>query len=207
MRIYPSILNANFSCLSAELSSLQSADKIHLDIMDGAFVPAISFGSGVMKHVDFLLPFDVHLMVHNPKKYIDKWVELGSSTIIIHAENTDISDLQYIKKKQVRAGVVIDLTTEIQQVSEEMLEFADAVLIMTVKAGAGGQKFQDSALEKVRYIREKYPNKEIIVDGGVNDKTLQKCADAGATGAVVGSYLTNAPTSKRAEMIAALQNT
>ncbi|ABP67659.1 Ribulose-phosphate 3-epimerase [Caldicellulosiruptor saccharolyticus DSM 8903] len=198
VKLAPSILSADFSDLKSEVKKLEKAgaDLVHIDIMDGCFVENITIGAQVVKalrrHTNLF--FDVHLMVVNPEKHIDKFIESGADNITVHAETTHHLDalLNKIKSVGKKASVAINPATPIYLI-ENVLEIVDMVLVMTVNPGYGGQKFIPYTLKKIQNLseirkREGY-NFEIEVDGGINEKTIVECVKAGADVIVAGSYV------------------
>lgn len=197
-KIAPSILAADYANFASELKRIEetSAEYVHIDIMDGQFVPNITFGADVVasmrKHSK--LVFDCHLMVVNPERFVDAFAQAGADIMTIHAESTlhIHSALQKIKKAGMKAGVVINPGTPISAI-EPVLSLVDQVLIMTVNPGFGGQAFIPEMLEKVQKVAkirdEKGYDFDIEVDGGVDNKTIKACYQAGANVFVAGSYL------------------
>ncbi len=197
-KIAPSILAADYANFASELKRIEetSAEYVHIDIMDGQFVPNISFGADVVasmrKHSK--LVFDCHLMVVNPERYVDAFAQAGADIMTIHAESTlhIHGALQKIKAAGMKAGVVINPGTPVSAI-ESVLSLVDQVLIMTVNPGFGGQAFIPEMLEKVAKVAqlrdEKGHDFDIEVDGGVDNKTIKVCYDAGANVFVAGSYL------------------
>lgn len=197
-KIAPSILAADYANFAQELKRIDetSADYVHIDIMDGQFVPNISFGADVVaslrKHSK--LVFDCHLMVVEPERYVDAFAQAGSDIMTIHVEATKYihGALQKIKKAGLKAGVVINPGTPVSAL-EPVLSLVDQVLIMTVNPGFGGQAFIPEMLDKVKQVatwREEGGYAfDIEVDGGVDDKTIKACQEAGANVFVAGSYL------------------
>ena len=209
MKISPSILDADFSQLGAELDSISTADRIHLDVMDGQYVPNISLGAGVLKKVKFQKETEVHLMTLNPENFINDFIALGVKTITFHIEATGIDRaitlLKTIKVKDVKAGIAIDGFTDPDWITDEMLELADQILVMSVKSGFGGQSFMPASLLKVEDLRARGFTGEIEIDGGVNLDNITDVSDAGVDIAVVGSFLMGKVPAGRAALIADLQ--
>lgn len=198
MKIIPSILNANLLNLMPELKQLEKADveMIHVDIMDGNFVPNISFGPDFVARIaeETTLKQDIHLMVQNPDWIVDQILKYQPESITIHNEATHdvFRILQKIKDHGVKAGVAINPGTSFEAI-EAAIMIADRVLVMTVNPGFGKQEFLKPMLHKVRKLDltrqiNQYTYK-IEVDGGVNDQTISKCKQARADECVVGSYL------------------
>lgn len=197
-KIAPSILAADYANFAQELKRIDetSADYVHIDIMDGQFVPNISFGADVVaslrKHSK--LVFDCHLMVVEPERYVDAFAQAGADIMTIHVEATKHihGALQKIKKAGLKAGVVINPGTPVSAL-EPVLSLVDQVLIMTVNPGFGGQAFIPEMLDKVKQVatwREEGGYAfDIEVDGGVDDKTIKACQEAGANVFVAGSHL------------------
>lgn len=197
-KIAPSILAADYANFASELRRIEEtgAEYVHIDIMDGQFVPNISFGADVVasmrKHSK--LVFDVHLMVVNPERYVDAFAQAGADIMTIHTEATVHlhGALQKIKAAGMKAGVVINPGTPVAAL-EPVLALVDQVLIMTVNPGFGGQAFLPECLDKVTQVARLREARDlqfdIEVDGGVDDKTIAACASAGANIFVAGSYL------------------
>lgn len=195
-RLAPSILSADFSKLGEEISTIEKAgaDIIHVDVMDGHFVPNISYGAVVMKSLlgKTKMPFDVHLMIENVDRYIDEFVTENTEYITVHQEVCMHlhSTIDHIKSKGIKAGVSINPATPISSL-ENILEYVDLVLVMSVNPGFGGQKFIESSLEKIRKLKrireENRYNFVIEVDGGVNLENGRKLVKAGADILVAGS--------------------
>ena len=176
------------------------ADMYHLDVMDGIFTKykTIDYKYFEQLRERSALLFDCHLMVANPEKVLDKYIKAGSDIITVHFESfltqeLLIKTIKKIKKKGKMAGIAIDLDTKIEVV-DPLLKFVDMVLIMTVKAGKGGQEFDKDALKKIKYVRALNPEILIEVDGGINDKTASQCVRAGADVLVSGTYIYNNDT-------------
>ncbi|MCD6168479.1 MAG: ribulose-phosphate 3-epimerase [Caldisericia bacterium] len=198
MKIAPSILASKFVNLKKDIKLLErsGADIIHLDIMDGHFVPNISFGFPIVKAVRSLtsLPLDAHLMIENPERFIDRFIDSGVDMISVHIEgNYHINRiLNTIKKSKVKAGVAINPGTPLNSL-EEVLDIVDFVLVMSVNPGFSGQKFIDSSIEKIRKlckIREKGNfGFEIEVDGGLNFEIAEVLKEMGVDILVFGSFI------------------
>ncbi|HHH5298475.1 TPA: ribulose-phosphate 3-epimerase [Streptococcus pyogenes] len=198
LKIAPSILAADYANFASELARIEETDAeyVHIDIMDGQFVPNISFGADVVasmrKHSK--LVFDCHLMVVDPERYVEAFAQAGVDIMTIHTESTRHihGALQKIKAAGMKAGVVINPGTPATAL-EPLLDLVDQVLIMTVTPGFGGQAFIPECLEKVATVAkwrdEKGLSFDIEVDGGVDNKTIRACYEAGANVFVAGSYL------------------
>lgn len=176
------------------------ADMYHLDVMDGEFTKYKTIDYKYMEQLreKSTLLFDVHLMVKSPEKVVDKYIKYGADIITIHFETVAETDdlialLKKIKRKGKMVGLAIDLDTDIK-VIDQLIKYLDMVLIMTVKAGKGGQEFNKSALKKIKYVRALNPEILIEVDGGINNETGAQCVRAGADILVSGSYIYNNDT-------------
>lgn len=202
LKIAPSILASDFSKLGEEVKKVEraGADIIHIDVMDGHFVPNITIGPNVVRCLRKAtgLPFDVHLMIENPDSYIDDFIDAGTDIISVHAEccyhlNRTI---QKIKQRGVKAAVALNPATSLSAV-DWILGDVDMVLIMTVNPGFGGQKYISPMTEKVRELRKLVENKglgiDIEVDGGIDLSNIYKVTEAGANVIVAGSTIFNAP--------------
>ena len=198
IKISPSILSADFANLERDVEKISEAgaDYIHIDVMDGNFVPPITIGADIIKRLRKCsdLPFDVHLMINNPDNHVESFAEAGADIITIHAESTIHlhRSLAKIKRLGKKAGVSIVPSTH-ENVLDYVLEEIDLILIMTVNPGYGGQKFIHSQLNKIRNCRQKIiksGNKiELQVDGGINEETAKEAINAGANVLVAGSYI------------------
>ncbi|MEK5333975.1 ribulose-phosphate 3-epimerase [Lysinibacillus sp. FSL W8-0992] len=198
IQIAPSILAANFAKLGEEVKDVERAGAklIHIDVMDGHFVPNISFGSIVLDAIRPLtdLPLDVHLMIENPDQYIEQFAKAGADYITVHVEACCHlhRTIQLIRSYGVKPGVVLNPHTPIESI-QHILEDIDMVLFMTVNPGFGGQKFIHSVVPKIKalstIIKERNLDVAIEIDGGINAETIVPCAKAGATIFVAGSAI------------------
>lgn len=205
MKIAPSILSADFANLERDIQLVEKlgADYIHVDVMDGQFVPNITLGPNIVSAIRPVtkLPLDVHLMIVDPENYVDAFAKAGADIITVHQEATPHIHraMQMIKAAGVKAGVVINPGTPLCAI-EHVLDLADLVLIMTVNPGFGGQSFIESSLDKIAQLKEWKETKgytyEIEVDGGIVPETAKRCKEAGADVFVAGSYIYNAESPK-----------
>ncbi len=203
IKIAPSILSADFAAMGAAVEKLEKcgADMIHCDVMDGTFVPKITFGGDMIAAVrgHTLLPLDVHLMVVNPQNQVRPFAEAGANIITVHREacGENIKNvLRLIKNCGARAGVVINPDTPLKEVYD-CLELCDLLLVMSVYPGLGGQKFIERVLPKVEEARRIFDAqgvpKDIEIDGGITEANVRRIKDAGANVIVAGSTVFNAP--------------
>ena len=197
VKIAPSILSADFSKLGEEVIKLHDAgaDFIHIDVMDGEFVPNISFGMPVIKAIRNKTDkvFDVHLMINNPQRYIDDFIEAGADIITLHYESEKHLDraIQYIKSKGIKAAVALNPATP-TVVLKNIIGSLDMVLIMSVNPGFGGQSFIPYSLDKIREVKQmaiEANNEDILiqVDGGIDSNNVKDVVEAGANVIVAGS--------------------
>ncbi|NHC39565.1 ribulose-phosphate 3-epimerase [Bacillus sp. MM2020_1] len=200
VKIAPSILSADFSKLGEEIIAVEKngADYIHVDVMDGHFVPNITIGPLIVEAIRPItkLPLDVHLMIENPDQYIEAFAKAGADYITVHVEACRHlhRTIQNIKSFGIKAGVVLNPATPVESI-QHIIGDIDMVLLMSVNPGFGGQKFIPEVLPKIKKVKEMAEQKgldiEIEIDGGVNSETAKLCVEAGATVLVAGSAIYN----------------
>ena len=196
IKIAPSILSADFANLERDIGRISTADYVHVDVMDGMFVPNITIGIPVVRCIrpTTTLPLDVHLMIVKPARYVEEFCDAGADIVTVHVESDTPEGIQNaidkIHAKGKRAGIVLKPATP-AQAAEPFLEQVEMVLVMTVEPGFGGQKFMADQMDKVRTLREwidqRNPGCELEVDGGVDPETCKVCIEAGANVLVAGS--------------------
>ena len=207
IRVAPSLLAADFARLAEETRRVESAgaDWIHLDVMDGHFVPNLTIGSQVVSALRPVtrLPLDVHLMVEHPERYLEAFVKAGADRVTVHAEACDRlpAIVEQIRRLQVKVGVALRPQTPLAPLVP-CLGAIDLVLLMTVNPGFGGQAFMPEVLPKIEALRRQY-DRDIQVDGGITQETARRTRDAGANVLVAGTYIFRASDPARA--IAALR--
>ena len=198
LRIAPSILAADFARLAEEIESVEAAGAhmLHVDVMDGRFVPNITIGPPVVQSIrkETKLPLDVHLMVNQPDRFVEAFVKAGSTSLTVHVEAVNHLDrtIELIRSYGIEVGVALNPATPIGSI-EHVIDLVDMALIMTVNPGFGGQKFIPYTVRKIRRLRELVDQRGLTtlieVDGGVNDETLEEVVGAGAEVLVVGSAI------------------
>ena len=200
IKLAPSILSADFARLLEDVKKVEKAgcEYLHIDVMDGHFVPNITLGPAIVKSLrrDVNMVFDTHLMIGNPDDYIKDFVDAGSDLIVVHAEACRHlhRTIQNIKSYNVKVGVALNPATSIESI-KHIIEDVDMVLIMTVNPGFGGQSFIESMLEKIKELKQliddKNLNVDIQVDGGIKPDNIHKVVEAGANIIVAGSAIFN----------------
>ena len=194
--ISPSILSADFSDLKTDIKKVEPfVSWLHIDVMDGHFVPNISIGIPVIKSIRKItnLFFDTHLMIENPQKYIDSFIDAGADLITFHYEAAGDNTpkiIEQIKGRGKKAGLSIKPNTQAEEI-ENYINLCDLILIMTVEPGFGGQKFMENCANKISKIKKLSDKKDLIiqVDGGINDITGKLCKNLGANSLVAGNYI------------------
>jgi ribulose-phosphate 3-epimerase len=195
IKVAPSILSCDFSRLAEEIKAVESAgaDMLHVDVMDGHFVPNITIGPAVVKDIRKVtkLPLDVHLMIEHPERFVDSFVASGADMITVHIEVCGKKTIQALRRKlkikKVRLGVSLNPNTAYSKV-KPVLGLVDFVLVMSVNPGFGGQEFIASVLPKIKKLRSEF-GKDIAVDGGINENTGKLVVEAGANILAAGSYI------------------
>jgi len=206
--IAPSILSADLGHLQEEVASIESsADWLQVDVMDGHFVPNLSFGAPVVRWLKTTLPIDVHLMVQNPADRVKEFLALKVKNITFHAEVVEGVQarkalIQAIRAGGATAGIAINPGTPVSAV-KDVLGDIDLLLVMSVNPGFGGQEFIAATLAKVEEVRKEFPRLMIQMDGGIDDRTAPRCIRAGATNLVAGTFIFKAEN--RARAIASLR--
>lgn len=200
-KISPSILAADFNDLGDNIALVEKerADYLHIDVMDGVFVPSISFGMPVIKSIrkKSSLFFDVHLMIVDPDRYIENFAECGADGITVHLEASKDIDrtVSLIRSTGKKVGLSISPETPVSDITDEILKKTDMILVMTVRPGFGGQKYMDECTQKIREVRKRAEelgiDLDIEVDGGIDRKTITTVIDAGANVIVMGSSIFN----------------
>ena len=201
--ISPSILSADFANLEKDIKRVEPyVTWLHIDVMDGHFVPNISIGVPVVKSIRKItnLFLDTHLMIENPIKYVDAFCDSGSDLITFHYEATKdktIETIEKIKSRKIKAGLAIKPKTSVDEI-KEYINLVDLILVMTVDPGFGGQKFIADCVNKIKDVRNLNSNVIIQVDGGINDTTAKICTDLGANSLVSGNYIYSSQNIKEA---------
>lgn len=207
-KVAPSILSADFSRMGEEVKSIVDcgADYVHLDVMDGKFVDNLTFGFKMIKDIRKVTTavFDVHLMIDEPERYIDRFIDSGADILTIHLEAVKIPVIEVLKRiraRGIKSAISIKPKTDVNLL-KPVMPYVDMVLIMSVEPGFGGQSFIQSSLDKVKAVKEMIVkdnlNVEIEIDGGINEKTAKSAVEAGVDVLVAGSYVFKAEDRKSA---------
>ena len=206
IKVAPSLLSADFSCLKEEIARVEAAgcDMLHIDVMDGHFVPNITIGPAVIRSIRRVtrLPLDVHLMIENPEDFVDSFIDAGSDMITVHIETLSALRLKALALRlkldtnDIKLGVSLNPATPLSRIIP-VLKSVDFVLMMSVNPGFGGQAFIPSVLPKIKKLRKIFKN-DIAVDGGINEITAKKVIHAGANILAAGSYIFGASNIKLA---------
>lgn len=193
LRILPSVLNVPDDDVQKAVDAvIPFVDGIHYDVMDGQFVPPTTFTVQDFEKLEIPKFTDIHLMVHNPEEWVDGFANAGADLLTIHYEakqKSVMGTLEKIKNAGCLAGLSIKPGTLVEDVEDELWDYCDVALIMSVEPGWGGQSFISEVLSKVEYLRAKYASKDINIDGGINDKTAKEACQAGCNMLVCGSYI------------------
>jgi ribulose-phosphate 3-epimerase len=204
IKVAPSILAADFMCLGKEIRKIElaGADMIHIDVMDGHFVPNITIGPAIVKDIrrTTRLPLDVHLMIEKPDRFIDDFVKAGSDMITLHIETINVSGFRLqavrLKNKNIKVGISLNPATPLSKI-KKLLNLIDFVLVMTVNPGFSGQSFIPAVLPKIKKLRSVFHG-DIAVDGGINKNNAKQVIAAGANILAVGSYIFKSKDYKKA---------